>query len=98
MRIDIRHWEIVIAIAIAISYQSFEAAFAGAISISAAIVRFVTAGALSWAAVALWERLWDAYSRAARQRQLEEYLRHRAETGRSMSSKTPNFPMQDPNH
>ncbi len=75
----VRHWEVVIALAIVVSYGTIETAFTGGIDISAAIVRFVLAGSLSWAAVALVERLWSAYAQTARQRQLEDYLAKRAE-------------------
>lgn len=97
MRTDVHHWEIVIALAIAISYQTFGAAFSGGISLSSAIVRFVTAGVLSWAGVAMIERLWDAYSRAARQRQLEDYLRQRAELARQTHPRSPGRPAGESN-
>lgn len=99
MRTDVHHWEIVIALAIAISYETFALALNGGISISAAIVRFVTAGVLTWAGVALIERLWDAYSRAARQRQFEDYLRQRAELARETNQRAPGYAakMNEPN-
>lgn len=73
----VRNWEIVIIIAIAISFRSIEEALAGSVNASTAIIRFVLAGVLSWAAVALFEGLWHSYSNSIRQRQLVDFIRQR---------------------
>lgn len=75
----VRNWEIVIVIAIGISFRSIEEALGGSVNVSTAIIRFVLAGLLSWGAVALFEGLWHSYSNSIRQRQLGEYIRQRIE-------------------
>lgn len=79
----VRNWEIVIIIALGISFRSIEQALSGGVTASTAIVRFVLGGLLSWAAVAVVERLWYSYSSAARQRQLAEFIRDRLEASQS---------------
>jgi hypothetical protein len=74
----VANWEIVLALALGISFRSIEEALAGAIGPASAIVRFILAGLVSWAAVALLERMWTTYSNTARQRELSRYLEQRA--------------------
>lgn len=84
----VRNWEIVIVIAIAISFHSIEEALGGSVSAPTAIVRLVLAGLLSWAAVALFEGLWHSYSSAARQRQLTDFIRQRLEAAQNAETPT----------
>lgn len=91
----VRRWELVIALALVVSSRSLAEAFDGAVTTTAACVRFVLAGLVCWAAVAILERLWDTYSRLTRERQLTEFLERRAEVARGLhgaTDETPNAP------
>lgn len=71
----VRHTELVILAAIALMVPALPGLFDGALSPTAALVRFAVALVLCWAAGAVLEGLLDTYGRQARQRQLEERLR-----------------------
>lgn len=71
----VRHTELVILAAIGLMLPALPAFFDGALSPTAALVRFAVALVLCWAAGAVLEGLADTYGRQARQRQLEERLR-----------------------
>ena len=71
----VRHTELVILAAIALMAPGLPGLFDGALSPTAALVRFAIALVLCWACGAVLEGLLDTYGRQARQRQLEERLR-----------------------
>jgi hypothetical protein len=75
----VRNWEIVLVLALAISYHSIAGALDGGVDPAVALVRLVMAGVVSWAGVAVLERMWVSYSNVARQRQLTQYLERQAE-------------------
>ena len=75
----VRNWEIVLVLALAISYHSLAGALDGGVNASTALIRLVMAGVVSWAGVAVLERMWVSYSNVARQRQLTQYLERQTE-------------------
>ena len=87
----VRNWELVIVVAFVVSFRSIEEALGGSVTAATAIVRFVLGGLVSWAAIALLERIWTSYSNAARQRQMAEYMRQRSERARAQMQQS-SFP------
>jgi hypothetical protein len=67
----IRHIELVIVAAIALSSPSIVQALDGGIAPATAVMRVVLALLVCWACTAVIERITDSYSREARQREIE---------------------------
>lgn len=76
----VRRPELVVAAAIAICLPSLPSLLDGGLSPAATLVRFAVALAICWAAGAVIERVYDTYSRQARQaeirRSVEEARAH----------------------
>lgn len=70
----VRNADRVIIGAIVLTLPSIDQAFGGGISAAACLVRFVLALVLCWAFGAIIERLFDTYSRQARQSELARRL------------------------
>ena len=70
----VRNVDRVILAAIILSIPSFRDAFGGDMSIAALFVRLALALVLCWAGVAIIERVYDNYSRQARQKELARQL------------------------
>lgn len=73
----VRNWEVVVGLALLVTLPSIIQALDGAVDVTGVFVRFLLAGLLSWACVAVIERMWGRYNRMARQRLLEELLERR---------------------
>lgn len=78
----VRRPELVLAAAIALSLPMLPSVLDGGISVASGFIRFAIAIALCWGAGAVIERVYDTYSRQARQahiRKTIEEARARAE-------------------
>lgn len=84
----VRRPELVIAAAIAVSLPMIPSFLDGAISVAAALVRFAVALALCWAASALVERVYGAYSRQARSTEIQQAI----EEARRRAGQSPQGP------
>ncbi|MGH8980036.1 MAG: hypothetical protein ACRDWE_03300, partial [Acidimicrobiales bacterium] len=70
----VRRPELVLAAAMALSLPMLPSIMNGAISVASGFLRFAVALALCWAAGAVIERVYDTYSRAARQAQIQKAI------------------------
>lgn len=70
----VRRPELVVAAAIVLCLPSLPSVLDGGLSPSSAIIRFAVAIALCWAAGAVIERVYDTYSRQARQTEIRRTL------------------------
>lgn len=68
----VRRPELVLLAAIAVSLPMLPSILNGGISLASGFIRFAIAIALCWAAGALIERVYDTYSRQARQAQIRK--------------------------
>lgn len=68
----VRRPELVLLAAIAVSLPMLPSIMNGGISLASGFIRFAIAIALCWAAGALIERVYDTYSRQARQAQIRK--------------------------
>lgn len=70
----VRHADRVILLAILCTSPAIRAAFSGALSPAALCIRFVAALLLCWAGGAVVERVFDTYSRQARQTEIARQI------------------------
>ena len=70
----VRHADRVILLAIVLSFPAIRSAFSGALSPAALCIRFVAALLLCWAGGAVIERVFDTYSRQARQTEIARQI------------------------
>ena len=74
----VRHADRVIIGAILLSVPSIREAFSGALSPAAALVRFVAALLICWVGGAVIERVYDTYTRQARQTEIARQIQRLA--------------------
>lgn len=82
----VRNADRVVIGALVLSLPSFEQAFTGGISVAAAFVRFALALLVCWGFGALIERLFDSYSRQARQSDLARRMQQLAAARHGVAS------------
>lgn len=70
----VRRPDLVVMAALALSLPMLPSIMDGAISLASGLLRFAVAIALCWAAGAVIERVYDTYSRQARQEQIRKAL------------------------
>ena len=70
----VRRPDLVVAAALALSLPMLPSSMSGGISLASGFLRFAIALALCWAAGAVIERVYDTYSRQARQAQIRKAI------------------------
>ena len=70
----VRRPELVLAAALVVSLPVLASVLSGGITVASGLLRFAVALALCWAAGSVIERVYDAYSRQARQNQIREAI------------------------
>lgn len=89
----VRRPELVLLAAIVVSLPMLPSILNGGISVASGCIRFAIAIALCWAAGAVIERVYDTYSRQARQAQIRKSIEEaRARMEQARETATPQGP------
>lgn len=89
----VRRPELVLLAAIVVSLPMLPSILSGGISVASGCIRFAIAIALCWAAGAVIERVYDTYSRQARQAQIRKSIEEaRARMEQAREAATPQGP------